>query len=89
MGMTFTTDTRPTVLGNLVLITGTYDDGDGDRSGSILLSDHFSKLLHVGVASHGDSSATAYIHSAGNPLAITISCGANGTGNWMALGIRG
>jgi hypothetical protein len=88
MGMTFTTDTRPTVLGNLVLITGTYDD-DGTRSGSILLSDHFSKLLHVGVASHGDSSATAYIHSAGSPLQMTISCGANGTGNWMALGIRG
>jgi len=88
MAMEFTTDTRPTVLGNLVLITGTYDD-DGTRSGSILLSDHFSKLLHVGVASHGDSSATAYIHSTGQPLIMTISCGANGTGNWMALGIRG
>jgi hypothetical protein len=87
MAMAFTTDTRPTVLGNLILVTGTYDD-DGSRSGDILLSDHFSKLLHVDVSSHGDNSATAIIHSTGSPLQMTLSCAANGTGRWMALGIR-
>lgn len=87
--MTFTIDPRPTVIGNLLLVTGTYDDAANDRAGDLLLSDYFSKLLHVDISPFTDVTATAVIHSEGQPLAMSVECGAGEKGRWLALGIRG
>jgi len=89
MAMTFTIDPRPTVIGNLLLVTGTYDDAASDRAGDLLLSDYFSKLLHVDISPFTDATATAVIHSEGQPLAMSIACAATEKGRWLALGIRG
>ena len=87
MAMTFTIDPRPTVIGNLLLVTGTFDDGDGDRSGFLDLKEVIGSLIHVDANGFNDATTIGYLPPAGN-VGIQINCGANATGIWMALGIR-
>ena len=85
--MTITTDTRTTVLGNLLLVTGTFQD-DGTRGGTLSLDSHFQKIIWCDATGLGDTTSTA--STVTNDKTIGISCAAgNIGGTWVALGIRG
>ena len=87
MAMTFTTDPRTTVLGNLLLVTGTFQD-DGTRSGTISLDSHFQKIIWCSAVGLNDLTSTA--KTVTNDTTIGFSCAAgNIGGTWVALGIRG
>ena len=88
MAMTVSIDPRPTVIGNLLLVTGTFQD-DGTRSGAIELASFFSSLIHVDANGLNDQSTVGFQPAAGS-VGINIACaGGNIGGTWIALGIRG
>ena len=87
MAMTITIDPRTTVLGNLLLVTGTFQD-DGTRNGALSLDSHFQKIIWCSAVGLNDLTSVA--KTATNDRTIGISCAAgNISGTWVALGIRG
>lgn len=88
MAMTFTIDPRPTVIGNLLLVTGTFQD-DGSRSGGLELTEVIGSLIHVDANGLNDASTVGFPSPAGS-VGIQIQCaGGNIAGTWIALGHRG
>ena len=87
MAMTITTDPRITTIGNLLLMTGTFQD-DGTRNGSIDLDSHFQKVIWCDACGLGDPTSGATTFTNDTTVGITCAAGSIG-GTWVALGIRG
>lgn len=94
MAFASTIDTRPHVMGDMVLITGTYDGDDGGAvaAGTIDLSSLLSTIIAAG--GNGDLPGTAgttttnVILSAAAPTTVTLDFVSGTTGSWWALGRR-
>ena len=91
MAFTFTTDSRPHSIGDLVLLSGTFA-ATGVDVGAIDLSSHISNILSATVngdtednTGGGVDGALALITSA---TTLTIDCVSGNTGKWTAIGRR-
>ena len=49
MAQTIVIDSRHHILGDLVLITGTFANAGGTQGGDILLADHLSKIFAAAI----------------------------------------
>ena len=80
-------------MGNLIMITGTYNAASVE-TGVIDLSDFLSSILAAGL--NGDA-----VHASGGavagdfacvttalPTSITVDCVSGNTGTWFAIGLR-
>ena len=87
MAFTYTQDERPTALGNLVMVFGTFTSIDGDTGGDIVISG-LREVLGSGVqtdlagAAPGDNAPVI----AGTTM--TIATAPDATGRWFAFGVR-
>jgi len=85
MAFTPTQDTRPTILGNLMLIHGTYANDSGSVGGLIPLGDYLSQIIAAGASTDGGVTAVTHTLLAD---AMAITTGADEPGVFWALGIR-
>ena len=91
MAFSSTVDTRHHVMGDLLLVTGTWN-ADSAETGSITLPD-MSVVFASGVMADlgGQQTAAgvdgAFVEHTGTG-ALVIACVANMTGRWWALGKR-
>jgi hypothetical protein len=81
--MAITIDSRPHVIGDLVIVTGTFANGD---TIAIDLSAHLSRIM-LFVCNETDSTARALVSSVDGTTAYAVEAGAGG-GTWFALGQR-
>ena len=94
MAFTTTTDERPSVLGNLTLMTGTFTNTGGDTGGPITLSNHMDKIVacgaYAGSATAGTGAGVDGVFATVAPTlqGLVIQCVANQDGHWWALGKR-
>jgi|14BtaG_2_1085337.scaffolds.fasta_scaffold09984_5 hypothetical protein len=80
--MAETIDIRPTMLGNMKMVSGDYDSGGG----TISLADHLSNILMVTVTADGGTpNAGACASINGTDIVITANSVA---GQWTAIGQR-
>tara|TARA_R100000458_G_C8272695_1_gene247560 strand:- start:2343 stop:2624 length:282 start_codon:yes stop_codon:yes gene_type:complete len=92
MAFTSTIDTRPTALGNLMLVTGTFTNDGGSTGSAIDLSDILSSIVACGANADATTPGTgagvdgtfAFISGTN----IAVQCVANQIGTWWALGQR-
>ena len=89
MAFSSTTDTRVHVLGDLLMVTGTFANDGGSTGGDIVLSAHLSKIFAAG---SNANAASAPIHTTEidgtATTTLTLVTGANISGSWWALGKR-
>jgi len=90
MAFTSTIDSRPHIIGDLIMLTGTYTNaGGGDTGGDILLASHLSKVFAAG---NNGNAASAPVHTteidATVPTTITLVTGGGIDGTWWAIGKR-
>lgn len=81
--MAITVDSRKHVMGDLVVVTGTFANGD---TIAVDLSDHLSKIM-LFVCNEADATARAMVTSINGTTAHATEAGAGG-GTWFALGQR-
>jgi|TARA_R110002051_G_scaffold273569_1_gene334203 hypothetical protein len=94
MAFSSTTDTRNHVMGDMVMMTGTFDAASVD-TGTIDLSDTLSKIFACGVTGDtfgdvtggGIDGAFAIVTTA-SPNQMILDCVASNTGTWWAIGQR-
>tara|TARA_R110002020_G_scaffold14091_2_gene50120 strand:+ start:19707 stop:19991 length:285 start_codon:yes stop_codon:yes gene_type:complete len=94
MAFVSTIENRPNILGNLVLVSGTFTNGGADIGGAITLTDHLSSIVALGASAGGATAGTgagvdgtfALKAPAGVGLVIQTVAGQDGT--WWALGKR-
>jgi len=93
MAFTSTIDSRPHVLGDLMMVTGTYSAASV-ATGTIDLSSMLSSIVAAGL--NGDAVVSGGGATAGDfacvttalPTTITVDCVSGNTGTWWALGKR-
>ena len=94
MAFASTTDERPSVLGNLLLMTGTFTNTGGDTGGAINVADHMDTVVacgaYAGSATAGSGAGVDGVFALVAPTlqGIVIQCVANQDGHWWALGKR-
>ena len=94
MAFASTKETRNHVLGDLLLVSGTFTNGGGDTGGSISLADTVSEIIACGANAGSGTAGTgagvdgvfALINTTGP--AVVVQCVANQDGTWWALGRR-
>ena len=91
MAFSSTIDSSPHVLGDLTMVTGTFD-ADSVDTGTIATG--LTKIFACGLtgdtednAGAGDTGAFALVLTA-TPGTITVDCVSGNTGSWWALGDR-
>lgn len=92
MAFTSTTDSRPHSIGDLVLLSGTFNAA-GAATGTIDLSSHISEILSATVngdtfgdiTGGGVDGALVLIPTA---TTLVIDCVSGNTGKWTAIGSR-
>ena len=77
MAFTYTIDTRPHVIGDMYLVTGTFTNDGGSTGGDILLADRISKAVAAGA--NGNAAVVS---------TLTLVTAANLSGTWWAMGKR-
>lgn len=94
MTFSYTTDTRTHAMGDLLMVTGTWNAAGVDTSGSTPIVTGLSEILAGNVigdtednAGAGADGAFAIITTAA-PGSITVDCVSANTGRWWALGKR-
>lgn len=92
MAFASTVDTRPSAVGNLLMLTGTYTNGGSDTGGNIDLSSQLSSIVVAG-ANAGSSTAGTGAGVDGtfallNGTTLVIQCVAGQDGTWYAMGLR-
>ena len=92
MAFSSTIDARPHVMGDMVMLTGTYN-GAGATAGLIDVSAQLSSVVAAGV--NGDLPGTGagvdgafVVLSAAAPTTLTLDFISGATGSWWALGRR-
>lgn len=94
MAFAFTTDERPSVLGNLLLITGTFTNGGGDVGGPINVGTQLSVIVacdaYAGAVTAGTGAGVDGVFATVAPTlqGVVINCVAGQDGHWWALGKR-
>jgi len=92
MAFSSTIDTRPTVMGNLLMVTGTWN-ASGVTSGSIDLTSLLADIVASGVMQTAGSGASAagvdgaFVQKTG-AAALSVTCVSGQTGLWWAMGRR-
>jgi hypothetical protein len=94
MAFSSTIDTRTHAMGNMLMMTGTFNAASV-ATGTIDLSETLSKIFACGVTGDtfgdvtggGVDGAFAIVTDA-NPNKIVLDCVASNTGSWWALGQR-
>ena len=81
--MAITVDSRKHVMGDLVVVTGTFANGD---TIAVDLTDHLSKIM-LFVCNETDATARAMATSISGTTGYAAEVGAGG-GTWFALGQR-
>lgn len=81
--MAILVDSRKHVIGDLVVVTGTFADGDTIE---VDLSDHLSKIM-LFVCNEADTTARAMVTSISGTTGYATEAGSGG-GTWFALGQR-
>ena len=94
MAFASTKEIRNHVLGDLLLVSGTFTNGGGDVGGSISLVDTVSEIIACGANAGSGTAGTgagvdgvfALINTTGPQ--VVIQCVAGQDGTWWALGRR-
>tara|TARA_R110002051_G_C8659279_1_gene488775 strand:- start:903 stop:1187 length:285 start_codon:yes stop_codon:yes gene_type:complete len=94
MAFVSTVEIRNHVLGDLLLISGTFTNGAGDAGGSISLADKVSTIIACGANAGSGTAGTgagvdgvyALINTTGPAVVVQNVNGQDGT--WWALGRR-
>ena len=87
MAFTYTVDNRPNVLGNKIMLTGTFANDGGSTGGDIALAGYLKKLDSATVNNNTAGAVEAEIDVA-VPTTLTILCPANDDGKWSVIGNR-
>ena len=83
--MAITFDPRPTIIGNLMLVTGTFADGDT----SIDFSGHLASLVYGDViVVGGNDNPTEEANPVANGTTLHFTEGASLGGRFIGLGFR-
>jgi len=91
MAFSSTIDDRPHVMGDLMMVTGTFNAASVD-TGTIVTG--LEKIFACGVAGDTEDNAGAGANGAfalvlsATPGSLTLDCVASNTGSWWALGKR-
>ena len=87
MAFTYTIDTRPHVIGDMYLVTGTFTNDGGSTCGDILLADRISKAVAAGA--NGNAAGATDTEIDGTVVStLTLVTAANLSGTWWAMGKR-
>ena len=92
MAFSSTIDTRPAVMGNLLMVTGTFN-ASGVTTGSIDLTNLITDIKAAGIlatagsGSAGDGTNGAFVSDVG-AAALSVDCVSGQTGIWWAMGPR-
>jgi len=88
MALTFTIDQRPTVIGNLHMLFGTFTEGASGTTGTMDLSSQLTEIVAAGLNATSDGSPSTVHYTAGSTtLNLVYAAGDDGT--WWAMGRRG
>jgi hypothetical protein len=88
MAFSSTIDTRPNILGNLHMLTGTFTNTGGSSGGDIALAERLSIVLAAG-ANGGAAGLTDTEIDATVQTTLTLVTAADLDGTWWVLGRRG
>ena len=88
MALTHTIDQRPTVLGNLVLLFGTFEEDSTGTTGTIDLSDHLNEIVAAGFNAT-TSGSPSEVHFAAGATTMNLVYASGDDGQWWAMGRRG
>ena len=87
MAFESTIDTRPHVIGDLYILTGTFTNGGADTGGDISLADRISKIFAAGANGNAAGATDTEIDGTiGTTLTLVTAAGLDGT--WWAIGQR-
>tara|TARA_R100001509_G_scaffold152970_1_gene113594 strand:+ start:623 stop:904 length:282 start_codon:yes stop_codon:yes gene_type:complete len=92
MAFESTIDTRPTTVGNLLMVTGTFTNGGSDAGGNIDLSSQLATIVAAGANAGSSTAGTGagvdgvFALINGTTLVIQNVNGQDGT--WFAMGQR-
>jgi hypothetical protein len=91
MAFEFTTDNRPHSIGDLILLSGTFNAASVDV-GAIDLSAHLSNILSATVNGDTEDNTGGGVDGAfaliTNATTLTIDCVSANTGKWTVIGRR-
>lgn len=93
MGFVSTIDTRPHTLGNLLMVTGTFqNESVGDTGGIIDLSGLLADIVVCGgnafSSTPGNGSGTEGVFALHNGSTLVIQSAGRQAGTWFAMGHR-
>jgi len=87
MGFESTIDTRPHVMGNLMMITGTFTNGGSDSGGDIDVSGILADVVAAGANGNAAGATDMEIDgTTSTTLTLVTATGLDGT--WWAMGNR-
>ena len=88
MGITVTIDSRPSVFGNMSVVTGAFTLTDGDDTGVIDVSEFLSSIRGVTVTSTDATSVFAHLTGPKDTTFNVKQGAANKSGHFMVIGNR-
>lgn len=89
MTVTFTTDPRPTVVGNLIMYTGTFtDDNAATPTGDLDLSASLASITACGLTTAHPGIVGNVEKTIDGAILKVTAAGPNETGTWWAMGPR-
>ena len=92
MAFSSTIDTRPAVMGNLLMVTGTFN-ASGVTTGTIDLTSLITDIKAAGILATAGSGSSAngtdgaFVQDVGG-AALSVDCLSGQTGIWWAMGPR-
>lgn len=88
MAFTFTIEQRPSTMGNLLMVYGTFTNTGGSTGGDIDLSSLLNEIVAAG-ANAGVAGATDTEVDATAAATLTLVTAADIDGKWWTMGRRG
>ena len=87
MGFESTIDNRPHVIGNLMMITGTFTNGPSDTGGNIDVSGILADVIAAGANGNGPGATDMEIDGT-TSTTLTLVTASDLDGTWWAMGNR-
>ena len=88
MAIAVTVDPRPSVFGNMIVVTGAFTLSGGDDTGVIDVSEFMSSIKGVTVTSTDATSVYAHLTGPDDTTFNVKQAAANKSGHFMAIGNR-